>query len=232
MSVESIAAAQAAQSQAAAKSAADVASSKLSGNYSMFLTLLTTQLKNQDPTDPMKSAEFTQQLVQYSSVEQQIQTNKNLESLLSASVFQAANTAVGLIGKEVESYSNGSTLKDGAANWTIDLDNDAPNTTVQVLDKNGATVFTKKISGTKGDQAFEWDGKDATGKQLDDGTYFLQVTANDAAGQSVASYIRTKGVVTSVDITSSNPTITVNGAQIKYSDVTNVTDVAPSGSGS
>ncbi|MGV8998101.1 MAG: flagellar hook assembly protein FlgD [Parvibaculaceae bacterium] len=228
MSVDAIAAAQAAQTQAASQSAADAASSKLSGNYSMFLTLLTTQLKNQDPTDPMKSAEFTQQLVQYSSVEQQIQTNKNLESLLSANIFQAANTAVGLIGKQVESYSNGASLKNGEADWTIDLDNDAANTTVQVLDKNGATVFSKKVAGTKGEQPFTWDGKDSTGKQLDDGSYFLQVTANDATGQAVKSYIKTSGVVTAVDITSSNPIITVNGAQIKYSDVTNVT-TPPSG---
>lgn len=226
MSVDAIAAAQAAQTAAASQSAANNASSALSGNYSMFLTLLTTQLKNQDPTDPMKSAEFTQQLVQYSSVEQQIQTNKNLESLLSANIFQAANTAVGLIGKEVESYSNGSTLKDGKANWTISLDKDAPNTTVQVLDKNGATVFSKKIDGKKGDQSYTWDGKDASGNTVADGSYFLQVAANDATGQAVPSYIRTKGIVTSVDITSSNPIITVNGAQILYSDVTSVKNPA------
>ncbi|MDO8288611.1 MAG: flagellar hook assembly protein FlgD [Parvibaculum sp.] len=224
MSVDAIAAAQAAQTASAAKSAADVASSKLSSNYSMFLTLLTTQLKNQDPTDPMKSAEFTQQLVQYSSVEQQIQTNKNLESLLSANIFQAANTAVGLIGKEVESYSNGSSLKNGEAKWTISLDDAAANTTVQVLDKNGATVFSEKITGTKGDQAYTWDGKDTSGNTMADGSYFLQVAANDASGQAVKSYIRTKGVVTSVDITSSNPVITVNGSQILYSDVTSVTN--------
>jgi flagellar basal-body rod modification protein FlgD len=172
----------------------------------------------------MKSAEFTQQLVQYSSVEQQIQTNKNLESLLSASVFQAANTAVGLIGKEVESYSSGATLKDGQANWTVALDKDAPNTTVQVLDKNGATVYSEKINGTKGDQAFTWDGKDSSGNTMDDGSYFLQVSANDAAGQAVTSAVRTKGIVTGVDITSSNPIITVNGAQVLYSDVTSVTN--------
>ena len=226
MSVDAIAAAQAAQTATASQSAANAASAKLSGNYSMFLTLLTTQLKNQDPTDPMKSADFTNQLVQYSSVEQQIQTNKNLESLLSANVFQAANTAVGLIGKQIESISNGALLKDGQANWTLSLANAAPNTTLQVLDKNGATVYSEKIDGAMGDQQFTWDGTDSSGNAVSDGTYFLQVAANDASGQAVASSVRTKGIVTSVDISSSNPVVTVNGAQILYSDVTNVTDPA------
>jgi len=224
MSVDAIAATQAAQTAAASKSAADTASAKLSGNYSMFLTLLTTQLKNQDPTNPMKSADFTNQLVQYSSVEQQIQTNKNLESLLSANVFQAANTAVGLIGKQIESTSNGAMLKNGQANWTVNLADAAPSTTVQVLDKNGATVYSEKINGTKGDQQFTWNGTDSSGNAVSDGTYFLQVAANDASGQPVTSSVRTKGIVTSVDISSSNPVVTVNGAQILYSDVTSVTD--------
>ena len=224
MTVAAIAAAQAAQTATASQSAADAASAKLSGNYSMFLTLLTTQLKNQDPTDPMKSADFTNQLVQYSSVEQQIQTNKNLESLLSANVFQAANTAVGLIGKQIESTSNGALLKNGQANWTINLADAAPSTTVQVLDKNGATVYSEKIDGAQGDQQFTWDGTDSSGNTVSDGTYFLQVAANDASGQPVTSSVRTKGIVTSVDISSSNPVVTVNGAQILYSDVTSVTD--------
>jgi len=226
MSVDAIAATQAAQTANISQSAADAASAKLSGNYSMFLTLLTTQLKNQDPTDPMKSADFTNQLVQYSSVEQQIQTNKNLESLLSANVFQAANTAVGLIGKQVESTSNGTTLKNGQANWTVNLASTAPSTTLQVLDKNGATVYSEKINGTQGDQQFSWNGTDSSGNAVSDGTYFLQIAANDASGQPVASSVRTKGIVTSVDISSSNPVVTVNGAQILYSDVTSVTDPA------
>ncbi len=229
MSVDLVAAAQAAQTATTSQSAAANASTALSGNYSMFLTLLTTQLKNQDPTDPMKSADFTNQLVQYSSVEQQIQTNKNLESLLSANIFQAANTAVGLIGKQVQAYSNGSTLKDGQASWKVDLADDAPNTTVQVLDKNGATVYSEKVDGKSGAQDFNWDGKNSSGTQMDDGSYFLQVAANDAAGQPVTSDVRITGIVTGVDITSANPVITVNGAQIKYSDVTSVTN-APSGS--
>ncbi|HEX7775008.1 MAG TPA: flagellar hook capping FlgD N-terminal domain-containing protein [Parvibaculum sp.] len=229
MDISAISAAQAAQATQAAStsnsgSAADQAQAALSSNYTMFLTLLTTQLKNQDPLDPMKSSEFTTQLTQMTGVEQAIQTNKNLEALISANVFQAANTAVGLIGKQVEATNPGTLLANGSANWTVNLNADAPSTTLQVLDANGATVYTTAINGKAGAQAFNWDGKDASGNAQPDGTYYLQVTANDANGQAVTNSVTTKGIVTAVDITSSNPQITVNGAQIKYSDVTNVTN--------
>mgnify|MGYP001264884051 CR=1 FL=1 len=228
MSIASASAAQASQIAAQTQSAADKASSALSGNYQMFLTLLTTQLKNQDPLDPMKSAEFTSQLTQMSGVEQAIQTNKNLESLISANVFQAANTAVGLIGKQVDAVNGGAVLKDGNAQWSLALASDAPTTAVQVGNQNGATVYSTTLDGKAGTQAFNWDGKDNSGNVQDDGTYFLVVSATDASSQAVASTVTTKGIVTAVDITSSNPLITVNGTQIKYSDVTNVTDPAAS----
>jgi flagellar basal-body rod modification protein FlgD len=226
-----IAAISAAQAQAAAQnqSKSGAAATALAGNFDMFLSLLTTQLKNQNPLDPMKSETFTQQLVQMSSVEQAIQTNSNLETLISASAFQASATAVNLIGKEIEGVGGGAMLKDGEAKWTINLNSDAPTTTVNVLDKNGATVFTKQIDGTKGTQAFTWDGKDKSGVQQDDGTYFLQVTANDANGQPVGGSVTTKGIVTAVDLSSSDPLLTVNGAQIKYSGVLAVGN-APAGS--
>lgn len=220
MSISSVAAAQSAQT--VAQSASDKAAASLSENYTMFLTLLTTQLKNQNPLDPMKSETFTQQLVQMSSVEQSIQTNKNLETLISASAFQAANTAVDLIGKEIDAVGAGATLKDGAAKWNITLASAAPDTTVQVLDKNGATVYTAALNGKSGSQSFTWNGKDASGNQLDDGTYFLQVTANDANGEAVGGTVTARGIVTAVDIASSNPVITVNGTQVKYSDVTSI----------
>jgi flagellar basal-body rod modification protein FlgD len=136
MDIAAISAQQAAQAAAASNSgsAADQAQAALSDNYTMFLTLLTTQLKNQDPLDPMKSSEFTTQLTQMTGVEQAIQTNKNLEALISANVFQAANTAVGLIGKQVEATNPGALLKSGSADWTVNLAADAPSTTLQVID--------------------------------------------------------------------------------------------------
>lgn len=229
MTIADISAAQAAQAAAQTSSSSNSgnALAQLSGNYQTFLTLLTTQLQNQDPTNPMDSSQFTQQLVSMSGVEQQIQTNTNLQALLSANIFQAANTAVGLIGKQVTATGSGALLQNGSANWTINLGSAAPSTTVQVLDANGATVYTSTINGTAGDQPYTWNGQDQSGNALPNGTYYLQVTANDASGNAVTSSIKTQGIVTAVDITSSNPVITVNGAQIKYSDVTNVT-AAPS----
>src|SRR4051812_47380500 len=93
-------------SSSAAANAPDAAIKQLSGNFSTFLTLLTTQLKNQDPTSPMDSNAFTQQLVMYSQVEQQIDTNTNLKSLISQGATSAAAMAATYLGKEV-SVTNG-----------------------------------------------------------------------------------------------------------------------------
>src|SRR5580692_10651622 len=82
------------------------AMNQLSGNFDTFLTLLTTQLKNQDPTSPMDSNEFTQQLVEFSQVEQQIDTNTNLQTLITQGQSQSGAYATGYLGKSV-SITNG-----------------------------------------------------------------------------------------------------------------------------
>jgi len=220
MSIADVAAAQAAQISAG--SSADKAAGALSGNYEMFLTLLTTQLKNQDPTNPMKSAEFTQQLVQYSSVEQQIKTNKNLENLLVTTSAAAMNSAVTLLGKQVEAMGAGSALQDGEATWSYTLSSDAPTTSIQIFDSKGAAVYQQTIDGKAGTHAFNWDGKDAQGNAQPDGTYYIVVAAQDASGMPVSSITSIKGAVTAVDLTNDDPLLTVNGAQIRFTDVLSV----------
>lgn len=220
MSIDAIASAQAAATQ----SAASTASTALSSNYSMFLTLLTTQLQHQDPTDPMKSSEFTSQLVQYSSVEQQIQSNKNLESLITAVGNQNATYAVNLLGKQVTAAGTGASLSNGKATWGYNLASDASNVTINVVNSSGASVYSATKTGTAGAQSFEWDGKDANGTAQPDGTYFISVNANDATGNPVAATTSVSGLVTAVDFSSTTPTITVNGAQVAYSSVTGVSN--------
>src|SRR6516225_7719908 len=103
---------------ATATASAGDAFSQLSGNFQTFLTLLTTQLKNQDPTSPMDSNQFTQQLVEYSQVEQQINANTNLQTLISQGSSNASAMTVGYLGKNVSITNGNASLTNGSATWT------------------------------------------------------------------------------------------------------------------
>jgi len=223
-----IASASAAVQAATGSNKSSTAAAALAGNFDTFLRLLTTQLKHQDPTNPMSSDQFTQQLVQMSGVEQSIQTNRNLETLITAYAIQNSNLSVSLLGKEVTGSGTGALLKDGAANWTFAVAADAPDTTLQVINADGATVYSEKMDASKGEHQFAWDGKNASGVEQPEGTYFLKIVANTSSGAPVAVDTRTTGVVTAIDLTSTDPMLTVNGAQIRYSQITSVKQPATS----
>ena len=90
---------------------------RLSDNYDTFLVLLTAQLQNQDPLAPMDSTQFTQQLVQFSQVEQQIRTNEQLEGLVGQYQAASAGAALSYLGKDAIIQANETYLAGGAANW-------------------------------------------------------------------------------------------------------------------
>ena len=200
------------------------ASAALNSNFDTFLQMLITQLKNQDPTNPMDSSQFTQQLVQMSSVEQQIQTNSNLETLITTNTIANANTAVSLLGKQVEGSGTASLLQNGEANWTYELASDAPSTTLSVVNSEGATIYSEEVEGQEGSNSFSWDGTGSNGSTYPDGSYYLKVVANDTDGNAVASDTRTKGIVTAIDMSTTDPLLTINGAQIRYSAITGVSE--------
>ncbi|WP_374652506.1 flagellar hook assembly protein FlgD [Dongia sp.] len=174
-------------------------SSALFDNYEAFLTLLTTQLQNQDPLDPMDTAEFTNQLVQYADVEQAIKTNETLDSILSLTSWNTNTLALSYVGKTVEYDSEYAALADGSATWNYELDDDASAVTLTVKDQNGNVIYTESGETDSGDHQFTWDGTDSDGNVLEDGTYSLTVTAVDSSGAEVESSVTSIGKISNVD---------------------------------
>lgn len=167
------------------------ASQTLSADMNTFLTLLTTQLKHQDPLDPMDTAEFTNQLVQYSSVEQAIQTNEKLDSLLSMNIQNLGAQAVSYIGKVAQVLGDVMPLQDGQAKAAYTLDKDVQSVTIIVKDLNGNVVYSEEGEVTAGTHEFDWDGKTAGGQQLEDGAYQIVVSAKVANGETSANVTTT-----------------------------------------
>ena len=173
----------------------------LNSSYTTFLQLLTTQLKNQDPTSPMDTNAFTQQLVQMNGVQQQLLTNQLLQTLVNnSSGGQGVTSSVGLIGKSVVANTANVTLNNGTANWQYTLGPGAVQGTATITNSANQTVWTGPLSQlSAGTNSFSWNGQDASGRQLPDGgTYTLSISAQDAASGSVAATPQVAGVVTSI----------------------------------
>ena len=194
------------------------AMAQLSGNFSTFLTLLTTQLKNQDPTSPMDSNEFTQQLVMYSQVEQQIESNDNLKTLISQGTTNAATMANAYLGKTVSVTNGQASLSSGSASWSYTLGTDAASTTLTVTNASGKVVYTGKGETAAGNHSLAWDGKDNNGNQLDDGVYTLAVSASDSNGKTVTTSVASAGVVGQLDMTSGTPKLVIGNKEVGLGD--------------
>jgi flagellar basal-body rod modification protein FlgD len=203
---------------------------RLAENFDTFLTLLTTQLKNQDPLSPMDSTQFTQQLVQMTGVEQQLLTNDLLEKLVT-NTGSGVSTAVSLIGKEVRAEADVAALKNKKAEWTYALDRDATDVKLEILDEKGRVVKSVAPTDNKaGDHTFTWDGKNAAGSDSAEGTYTLRVTAKDSAGSTVTSTVYADGLVTGVEQNDGSTLITIKGAQVPWDKIVRIRQPAESAS--
>jgi flagellar basal-body rod modification protein FlgD len=191
---------------------------QIAGNFQQFLTLLTTQLKSQNPLDPLDTNQFTQQLVQFASVEQQLKTNDTLSSLLTSAKASTTVSAATYVGLDVTADGATQNLTNGSASWTLNPAR-AAKATVTIKDENGAVVATKAATLQAGAQAFSWDGKNAQGTTVPDGSYTISVSAQDASGQGVAVSTEISGTVTAVDVSGSAPVLTVGSASIPLSTV-------------
>lgn len=194
------------------------AMNQLSSNFDTFLQLLTTQLQNQDPLNPMDSNQFTQQLVEFSQVEQQIDTNTNLQTLISQGQNQSGAYATGYLGKTVTVTGGQGALTNGQAQWTYNLASAATSTILTVTNAQGQVVYTGSGATSAGNNTFTWNGEDNNGNQLPDGTYTLAVSASNA-GSAVTSSVSFSGAVSEVDMSNGSPQLSIGAMQVPLSSI-------------
>jgi flagellar basal-body rod modification protein FlgD len=195
----------------------------LAGNFQTFLTLLTTQLQNQDPMSPLDTNQFTQQLVQFAGVEQQLKTNDQLTSLVTLQQTAQSTQALTFVGKTAVVDGSTTALTNGAATWDISVPSNST-VNVAITNSTGQTVFSGAYPVSAGNnQAFAWDGKGNDGTQWPDGKYTMTATAADTAGNTVAVSTQIQGVVNSVDLTQSPPLLTINGQTYTVNQIRSIT---------
>jgi flagellar basal-body rod modification protein FlgD len=202
------------------KAAAD--QNKLSGDLNRFLTLLVTQLQNQDPLEPLDANQFTSQLVQFASVEQQINQNANLEKLLAAQASSGLASAIGYLGTTVEGKGEAFLLQDGSARASYTLGQSAADAVAVVRDSAGKTVFTSKVDGSAGTHAFHWDGVAADGRTLADGRYSLQIVAKSRTGETIAATQTWFGKVTGIGSGTAGAQLDIGDDSVLLADVLSI----------
>jgi flagellar basal-body rod modification protein FlgD len=194
----------------------------LAGNFQTFLTLLTTQLQNQNPLDPLDTNQFTQQLVQFAGVEQQLKTNDSLAQLVTLQQTTQATQALGFVGKTALVDGTTATMTNSTATWHLNVPTDST-VDITVANSTGQTVFTGKYTAGAGtDVPFTWNGQGNDGTQWPDGKYTISATGKDVANNNVGIAAQVQGVVSSVDLTQSPPLLTIDGNSYTLNQVKSI----------
>jgi flagellar basal-body rod modification protein FlgD len=195
---------------------------KLSADLDNFLKLLTTQLQHQDPLEPLDTNQFTEQLVQFATVEQQIASNENLEKMATLMDTSRTTAALGYLGRTVDMEGSTISLKDNKANIRFSGEKPAANTTVEILNNKNEVIRSLPAPTGAGVQSLTWDGLNGQGQRLPEGKYNIRVKAEDASGRAVSRSTLISGVVDSVSTNADGISLSVGGKSISADQVLNV----------
>lgn len=193
----------------------------LSNNFSDFLSLLMTQLQHQDPSSPMDSNQFTSELVQFSSVEQQISTNSNLTQLIQLTQANQIEQSASLIGKPVTVTSSQLSLQNGTAAVNFNTKTAQP-VAIAVYNSAGAQIQTATLSSSAGANTWAWNGESAAGTAMPDGAYKVTVTALGVNGQTSQVPFTVTGKATSVVNNAGTVQVQIGGLTLPFSAVDSV----------
>jgi flagellar basal-body rod modification protein FlgD len=205
--------------------------SDIAGNFNEFLTLLTTQLQHQDPLSPLDTNQFTQQLVQFASVEQQINMNTQLGTLISLQQTAQATSALNFIGATVVVSGNSAQLVNGRATWNYAVQSPAT-ATINISSASGQLVYSTSQTVQPGTQTFAWNGRDSNGNVMPAGTYTIAISAVGASGQTVPVTTQVQGVVSGVNVSTNPPTLTIGNQTYPLNQITQVLSAGGGGSSS
>ncbi len=210
-----------ATSTATTTSAAATSRATIANNFDTFLLLLTAQLKNQNPLDPLDTNQFTQQLVQFAGVEQQIRSNESLEALVKLNKTNQISQGMSYVGATVTADGATSALKSGVATWYITAPRSAT-ATINIKDSTGNVVFTQETTLEAGTYSYNWDGKMANGHTAPEGQYTIDINAKDASSQSVAISTQFTGVVDAVDVSGDEPLLMIGTSLLTLDKIKSV----------
>lgn len=213
--------------------AAGVASGKdnasIAETFDAFLTLLTTQLRHQDPLSPLDSNQFVEQLVQFSQVEQSIKANSQLAALLQTETTSQSLAALNYVGRTVEAAGNASPLTaDGKAEFTYTMPAGAAKATVGIVNAAGQVIHTAPANTTAGKHSFVWNGRDSSGNAVPaDGVYRIALAATKPDGTNLEVPTAVVARVTGVVTDPSGYALMLGPLSVALSDVAAVRDGAP-----
>ena len=216
-------------SSSTAQAAGVAGSQDIAGDYNTFLTLLTTQLQNQDPLDPLDTNQFTQQLVEFSSVEQQVNMNANLQTLISLQQTNEATAAMQFLGANVTLSGSSATLAaNSPAAWSLNSPSPATGN-VTITGSSGQTAYSGTVALNAGTQTYSWNGQGNNGVTWPAGQYTLSITATNANGQPVSVSTQVQGTVSGVDLSQNPPQLVIGGKDYPLSAIQSINSGSLSG---
>jgi len=203
-------------------------STQLTEDFDDFLNLLTVQLQNQDPLDPADTTEFTNQIVAFSAVEQQININQKLNSLVSLELGNSFASSLNYVGKGVsylssEAYFDGETPVD----ISYSIDGTSSDTTINIIDSDGSVVLSQSVSDDSSVENFTWDGLNSSGNPVAEGTYEIRVDALDIDLSPLNTTTVVTGRVNGVEVQNGSTFLLVGERAVSVGNVINVTEIAP-----
>lgn len=198
--------------------------SDLDDQFNSFLSLLTTQLKHQDPTEPLDTNQMTAQLVDFTALEQQLQTNEFMAALFLNTQHSAQTEAVSFIGKKITTEGNLAILQNSEATWSY-RSPEAGTANIAIFDEDDTLVKSETIAIEPGQSSYTWNGVTDSGNKAPDGRYAIKITALNASNESMNITTEFTGIVDGVDFTSIDPELIIGDTRVVMSSVSSVSAV-------